>query len=143
MVIMPEPFCDKNAMKFAIVVHGAPYGSASSFSALNFAEAVLRRGHVLYRVFFYHDGVYNGNALMAPPQDEMDLVRRWSALADAHGVELMVCIASSLRRGLLDATEADRYDKPAHNLAHGFEISGLGQLIDAGLNADRVVTFGA
>lgn len=143
MVIMPGPFFESFMMKFAIVVHGSPYASASSWSALHFARAVLATGHDLYRVFFYHDGVYNANALMAPPQDELDLQESWSRFGHQHGVELMVCVASSLRRGLLDAAEAERYDKPASNLADGFEISGLGQLIDAGLNADRLVTFGA
>lgn len=148
MVIVPGPFfldksCNLRFMKFAIVVHGAPYSSASAWSALHFARAVLRTGHEIYRVFFYHDGVYNGNALMAPPQDELDLQSDWSELARQHDVELMVCIASSLRRGMLNAKEADRYDKPAHNLADTFEVSGLGQLIDAGINADRVITFGA
>jgi tRNA 2-thiouridine synthesizing protein D len=130
-------------MKFAIVVHGAPYGSGSSWSALHFAAAVLRAGHEIYRVFFYHDGVYNGNALMAPPQDELDLHSEWVQLAARHHLDVVVCIASCLRRGILDETEADRYDKPGHNLDAAFQISGLGQLIDAGINADRVVTFGA
>lgn len=130
-------------MKFALVVNGAPYGSASAWSALHFAQAVLDTGHELYRVFFYHDGVYTGNALMAPPQDELDLCARWSDLSRQHDVDLVVCIASSLRRGMLDETEANRYDKSAHSLGDAFTISGLGQLIDAGLNADRVVTFGA
>ncbi len=129
-------------MKFAIVVHGGPYTYQASHSALHFARAVIDEGHEIYRVFFYHDGVYNGNALMAPPQDEPDIHGAWAALATDHGVELIVCIASSLRRGVLDETEAERYDKPASNVGKPFEISGLGQLIDAGLNADRVVTFG-
>jgi len=130
-------------MKFAIVVHGAPYSSESSHSALHFAAAVLDAGHEIYRVFFYHDGVYNGSALMAPPQDEWDLHRRWSEFSERHAVDMVVCIASSLRRGMLDAAEAGRYEKPAHNLGEAFAISGLGQLIDAGINADRLVTFGA
>ena len=44
---------------------------------------------------------------------------------------------------MLDKTEAKRYEKSGANLDEGFTISGLGQLIDAGLNADRLVTFGA
>ncbi|MCB1691783.1 MAG: sulfurtransferase complex subunit TusD [Pseudomonadales bacterium] len=128
-------------MKFAIVVHGAPYSSQSSLSALHFARAALASGHEIYRVFFYHDGVLNGTALAAPPQDEIDIPSAWQALAREHTLDLVVCIASSLRRGLLDETEADRYEKPAANLAPGFVISGLGQLIDGALNADRTITF--
>ena len=129
-------------MKFAIVVHGAPSSSESSLSALHFARAVRKQGHELYRVFFYHDGVQNGSALMAPPQDEPDIGAGWQTLAE-DGAELVICIASSLRRGVLDRAEADRYEKAGGNLSAGFAISGLGQLIDAALTADRVVTFGA
>jgi len=130
-------------MKFGIVVHGAPYSSESSHSALHFAQAVIDTGHEIHRVFFYHDGVYNGSGLMAPPQDEWDLGARWATLAREHGTDLVVCVASSLRRGMLDSTEADRYEKPAASLAPDFTVSGLGQLIDTAINADRLVTFGA
>jgi tRNA 2-thiouridine synthesizing protein D len=104
---------------------------------------VIDEGHDVYRVFFYHDGIYNGSSLITPPQDEIDLASGWDDLSANHDLDLVVCIASSLRRGMLDETEADRYEKPAANLATGFQISGLGQLIDASINADRVVTFGA
>jgi len=129
-------------MKFSIVVNGAPYSSEAPLSALHFARAVLAAGHDIYRVFFYHDGVYSGNRNSAPPQDETDVVAEWQAFARAHAVELVVCVAAALRRGMLDAAEADRYDKDHASLAEGFVISGLGQMIDAALSADRVVTFG-
>ena len=130
-------------MKFSIVVQGAPYSSQASLSALHYARAVLQAGHDIYRVFFYQDGVYNGNTLVTPPQNEIDIVKEWSMFATKNEIELIACIASSLRRGLLDETEADRYEKPAANIADGFTISGLGQLIDACIESDRVMTFGA
>lgn len=130
-------------MKFAILVQAAPYSSEGCLSALNFAEAVLASGHEIERVFFYHDGVYAANSFISPPQDETDLGSRWQILAKNHHVELVACIASCLRRGIVDDIEAERYEKSASNLAPGFIISGLGQLIDATINADRVVTFGA
>ena len=130
-------------MKFSLVVHGAPYSSESCISALNYADAILAAGHEIVRVFFYHDGVYAANALASPPQDEPDLVARWQSLANNHDIELVACIASCLRRGILDETEAQRYEKAASNLAAGFVISGLGQLIDACMTSDKVMTFGA
>ncbi|MDG1205648.1 MAG: DsrE family protein, partial [Pseudomonadales bacterium] len=60
-----------------------------------------------------------------------------------HGLELIVCVASALRRGVLDETEAKRYDTKSDNMAAAFQIGGLGQLIDAGLSSDRLVTFSA
>ena len=129
-------------MKFAIVVHGAPYSSEACLSALKFAKAVLASGHSINRVFFYHDGVHTANRLIAPPQDEAPVSEQWQELGSGNNIELIACISSCLRRGILDETEADRYDKSGSNIATGFTISGLGQLIDASINADRIVTFG-
>ena len=129
-------------MKFAIVVHGAPYSSEACLSALKFAKAVLASGHSINRVFFYHDGVHTANRLIAPPQDEAPVSEQWQELGSGNNIELIACIASCLRRGVLDETEADRYDKSGSNIATEFTISGLGQLIDASINADRIVTFG-
>lgn len=129
-------------MKFAIVVYGAPYSHQASRSGYLFTRAVLEMGHEVYRVFFYHDGVYNANRLAAPPQNEADIHSDWAALSSSHNLDLVVCIASALRRGMLDPTEAARYDKSADSMAEEFTISGLGQLIDAALEADKLVTFG-
>ena len=129
-------------MNFAIVVHGAPYSSEACLSALNFAKAVLASGHCINRVFFYHDGVHTANSLIAPPQDEAPVSKQWQEFGTENNIELIACIASCLRRGILDETEADRYEKSGSNIAPGFTISGLGQLIDSSINADRVVTFG-
>ena len=63
-------------------------------------------------------------------------------LEKKYNVDLVVCIAAALKRGLLNEQEALRYEKPAFNLAKGFEISGLGQLVDAAVISDRLVTFG-
>ena len=128
-------------MKFAIAVFAGPQTSEAPLSALNFAKAVLDSGHELSRVFFYHDGVHTANMLSAPPQDEPDLSLAWSEFGQANDIDLIVCVASALRRGILDQTEADRYSKSAANIAPGFEIAGLGQLIDSALNAGRLVTF--
>lgn len=130
-------------MKFAIVVQGAPYSHQASLSALNFTNAALAAGHEIYRIFFYNDGVNNANDLIAPPQDETNIHAAWISLAQTYNIELIVCIASALRRGIVNESEADRYEKSSSNLNPAFTISGLGQLIDAGLTADRTVTFAA
>ncbi len=128
-------------MLISLAVFGAPQNSQAALSALRFAEAVKRQGHDLYRVFFYHDGVTTGNQLVVAPQDELDVQAAWSSFGKKHNVELIVCIASALRRGLLDSAEADRNEKSNFNLDPAFTISGLGQFIDAGLQSDRLVTF--
>ena len=93
--------------------------------------AALAKGHEIQRVFFYHDGVCHAPRFTEPPQDDRHIVNRWSALKTEHNVDLVVCVAAALRRGIKDEV-----------LAPGFRISGRGQLVDSGIKADRFVTLG-
>lgn len=129
-------------MKFAVLVNEGPYTHQASDTAFNFVKAALGQGHEVMRVFFYHDGVNNGTRLTTPPQDDRNIVNRWSELGKAHDLDLVVCVAAAQRRGIVDADEQKRNSKDANNIADGFRISGLGQLIEAGIQADRLVSFG-
>ncbi len=129
-------------MKFGIVVNEGPYTHEASDTAYQFSKAALEKGHDVLRVFFYHDGVNNGTRLTTPPQDDRHITNRWSELAEQHGLDLVVCIAAAQRRGIVDPDEAKRQGKDANNIASGFRISGLGQLIEVGIQADRLMVFG-
>jgi len=129
-------------MKLAVLVNEGPYQHQATDSAYLFVMAALKAGHEVMRVFFYHDGVNNGSRLTTPPQDDRHIQQRWSALAKEHNVDLVLCVAACQRRGLVDDDEAKRNGKDATNIADGFRISGLGQLVEAGIEADRLVTFG-
>lgn len=129
-------------MKIAMQVRAGPFSAQASLTALHFAEAAVAAGHEVTRVFFSGDGVFNGNTLVTPPQDEIPIVQRWQRLHQQHETELILCISSALRHGVMDATEADRYDHAQYNLADGFLISGLGQLAEAAIENDRLITFG-
>ena len=118
-------------MNIGILVNEGPYTHEASDSAYLFCRAALAGGHQIQRVFFYHDGVNNATRLTEPPQDDRHIVNRWSALAAEHKVDLVVCVAAALRRGINDEV-----------LAPGFRISGLGQLVDSAIKTDRMVVFG-
>ncbi|HEX7384718.1 MAG TPA: sulfurtransferase complex subunit TusD [Burkholderiaceae bacterium] len=118
-------------MIVSLLVSEGPYTHQAADTAWQFAAAAIAGGHEVKRVFFYHDGVYNATKLTEPPQDDRHIVNRWSQLAAEHKVDLVVCVAAALRRGIKDEL-----------LAPGFRISGLGQLVDSGIKADRLVTFG-
>lgn len=130
-----------SVLRFALLVQGPPYGSEASAQALLFAQALLARGHRLSQVFFYQDGIYNANGYVSPASDEVDLVAQWRTLAVAQGIQLDVCVAAAQQRGVLDAAEAQDAGKTGHNLAAPFVLSGLGQLAEAALGADRLVQF--
>ena len=130
-------------MKYALAVYGAPGTSHAPQTALNFAKAVVARGHDIVRVFFYQDGIHIASSLITVPQDESNLSREWQSFITEHNLDAVVCIAAALRRGVIDQSEAQRYQLSAYNLADHYELSGLGQLLDASQNADRLITFGA
>ncbi len=129
-------------MKFALHITCAPYSKQGNLSGLNFAKAVIEEGHTLTRVFFSSDGVHTGSQLSVAPQDDIDIAAAWSELASNNNIELILCISACLKRGLLDQDEAERYEKQAANIRQPFIISGLGQLAEAAITNDRLVTFG-
>ena len=118
-------------MKIGLLVNEGPYNHQAADTAYQFARAALAKGHEIPRVFFYHDGVNNASKLTEPPQYDRNVVNRWSKLAAEKGIDLVVCVAAGLRRGLVE-----------DNLAPGFRISGLGQLVETGIESDRLVVFG-
>ncbi len=130
-------------MIISVMVTGSPVSQQSAQTALSFCQAALSAGHQIYRVFFYEDAVQLGSALNVAPQDERNLNAAWSEFVKQYELDAVICVASALKRGILNDSEASRYQKPAANLAEGFDISGLGQWVDACLNSDRVVSFGA
>ncbi|MCW8934455.1 MAG: sulfurtransferase complex subunit TusD [Gammaproteobacteria bacterium] len=129
-------------MKYSIMVNEGPYTHQASDTALHFCKAALDAGYEIFRVFFYHDGVNNGTRYTVPPQDDRNIQKEWSKLAEAHEIDLVICIAAAQRRGIMDADEAKRQGLDGDNIAPGFRISGLGQLIEGGIIADRQLVFG-
>lgn len=118
-------------MNIALVINEGPFTHQASDSALHYAVAAIKRGHNISRVFFYHDGINNANLHAEPQSDDRNLPKLWSQLSQQHDVDLVVCIAAALRRGITE-----------DHLPPGFRISGLGQLIEAGITSDRLIVFG-
>ena len=127
--------------RFALMVLASPTSAQAARTAYEFACAAIAGGHQVQRVFFFHQGVDAGNSQLVPAPDTPALGEQWAALAADNHIDLVVCVTSAVRRGVLDAGEAKRHDR-AESLRAGFEISGLGQWVEACLLADRVVSFG-
>lgn len=130
-------------MIFTVAVHSPPYAAGANHHALQFCRAALETGHNIARVFFYHEGVYTALNAQVPPQDEGDVLAQWQEIAAEHNVELAVCIANALKRGVLSKEEQARYEQASATLAAPFELVGLGQLIDAISSSDRYIEFPA
>lgn len=129
-------------MKYSLLVLGSPQSTPAVRSALRFAEAAVASGHELFRVFFFHDAVTTGNGYTITPQDQESLPQAWQRFGQSHNVDMVLCISSALRRGVINNRESDRYKLQGANALEGFDLSGLGQWVEAMLVSDRIVTFG-
>lgn len=129
-------------MIYSLIVLSSPTSGQCAATAAKFALAALRRGHGIHRVFFLDQGTHAGSNAATFPRDERDRLQPWVELAEHHGVDLVLCISSALRHGMLDEEEAERHEKSAVTVHPAFNISGLGQLVDAAASSDRLLTFG-
>ncbi len=105
-----------------------------AWHAVRLARALLSSDETV-RVFFYQDAVSVVNDLVWRPADEPSLQAAWQALQ----IDLPVCVSAALYRGISDADNATRHGLPHTNLAKGFRLTGLGELAELMINADRVV----
>ncbi len=129
-------------MQYALLVLAGPKSGTACLSAARFASSAIERGHRILRVFFLDQGVQTGLTTAVAPQDESDALTLWRELHRNHGLELVLCISSALRYGVLDEGERERHERNAATMDEAFEIGGLGLLIDASITVDRLITFG-
>mgnify|MGYP006270624317 FL=1 len=108
-------------MRYAIKVNQSGACPDVPRMALDFIRALQSEGHQVIRVFFYHDGVFEGFGASR---------FEWMELAESGGFDLVLCSQALEHRGLsLDCQIP-------------FIIGGLALWVDACLKADRVMNFG-
>ncbi|MDO8938851.1 MAG: sulfurtransferase complex subunit TusD [Methylicorpusculum sp.] len=128
-------------MKFTLQINSSPTAGQNGYYAYRFVCELIAAGHQVIRIFFYKEGIYHGYRYSTPPDDELNFSRLWSALSKEHAIDLVICVSAAQRRGLLHPDEAQRQGKLDNDLTEGFRISGLGQMIEASLLADRLIVF--
>lgn len=129
-------------MSLSILVLGAPFESQACYTAYRYAKAALEMNTAVDRIFFYQSSVHTASTLSCTPRDEFDLYAAWQQLKQTYNLDLVVCIAAAARRGVIDNSEQKRHDKIAHNMSSCFELSGLGQLVEAIATSEKLITFG-
>ncbi|WP_392561252.1 sulfurtransferase complex subunit TusD [Orbus sturtevantii] len=123
-----------NVLHYTVIIMGPAYGTQASFCAYQFCLSLLNSGHQLQSVFFYADGACNANAFTYPANDEFDIINAWQTLAKQYQIKLSVCISAAQRRGIV-------IGELNHNIATGFELTGLGELSENISRSDRVIQF--
>ena len=130
-------------MQLSLLIQGDPWTTDAPAAALKFARAAVAAGHGVRRAFFHGDAASIANRGAMPPQDEENIAAAWVEFATRHDIPLTACIASAARRGVVDADAAERLGLAGATVRDGFELGGLGQMIEAMEGAERTVTFGA
>ena len=106
-------------MQFSLIIRTHPQGTVRWQQALRFAETATEMGHSIRQCFFQNEGVL---AATHPEAYE-----GWCRVAEGSGAELLLC-----------SQAAEAYGITANN---PFVIGGLGALVEAGVKADRVISF--
>lgn len=100
----------------------------SSVCALEQVRTVIAQQHIISCIYFLFDGAYLANKYIDMPTDEINLSREWQNFARDNALELLVCSASGLRRGICPET-----------IATGFRFGSIGELVESCAAADQVV----
>lgn len=96
--------------------------------SLAVVQALINEQHSIKTIFFLFNGAYAANAFIDMPSDEPNISQLWSELAQTHKVRLVVCSASAARRGICIT-----------NLAPGFSLGSIGELVESCDASDRVL----
>jgi tRNA 2-thiouridine synthesizing protein D len=115
-------------MLFTVIVRHDHLTNVNGTLAL--VQALINKHHKLNTIFFLFDGAYTANAFIDMPTDEPNISKMWSELAHKYQIRLVVCSASAARRGIC-----------ATNLAPGFNLGSIGELVESCDAADRVVSL--
>lgn len=129
-------------MKYTLVLHCAGDDIESARTALDFAGALLTKGHEIFRIFFYGPACALANRYCEYPESQFNPYASWAAFLSQNDLEACVCIAAANRRGLFSQQQSEQLSPPTSaTIAAPFVLTGLGQLIEACALCDRVITF--
>lgn len=102
----------------------------NNFDTLALAQDLINNQHQISTIFFIFDGAYTANAFIDLPTDEPNISKQWVDFAQNHQIRLVVCSASAARRGICHT-----------NLAPGFNLGSIGELVESCDTADHVVSI--
>ena len=116
--------------RFIISLHASPWSHQSVLTAVQFAQAAIKRGNQVKAIFLYQDAVLNASPSLDISSDELNGQTHLLQLHEQHGVPLMLCVTAAEKRGLV-----------ADNIKAGFRLAGLAELAELSTETDKLVQF--
>jgi len=112
-----------------------PPSSNLTTTAISIVTTALKKGINVIGVFFYQSGVLNGSQHLALPNDEYQAHQQWQQLHQNYKLPLHLCATAAEKYGLRD----DLDEELKSNIDEAFTLSGLGELVELNVNADRLI----
>ena len=107
-------------MEFSLIIRTRPQDAERWRRAQLFAQTAGQMGHSIRQCFFQSEGVLTATLPEA--------YEGWCRVAEETGAELLLC-SQAVESFAITASTAP------------FVIGGLGALVEAGVKADRVISF--
>ena len=129
-------------MHYTLLITASASNISAHRRALMFADALLNEQHSIHTIFFYGEGAGIGLSTrdVNSTLDRTNL--NWCSISEKGKTRLILCVSSALAQGILDSSTSLQSKDFQENIATGFETGGLGSLVDAVANSDRLMSFG-
>ncbi len=128
-------------MNYSILITSSPQFIERHLTAIDVARELLAHGHSLTTIFFWQDAAEIALISRQAPRNEIDIQARWLSLGREYNLELAICIASGLRRGVMNKSEAERHELLSETIKEPFSVQGLGSLIEQRSTVDKRLEF--
>ena len=80
-------------MRYVLAIKQPIYGSQGAFLAYQLACELIKQKHQISQIFFFQQGVSNGNSLIYPATDEFNLQQAWLELSQTYQIPLHLCVS--------------------------------------------------
>ena len=129
-------------MLYTLLITASLSNISAHRRALMFADALLHQEHSIHTIFFYGEGAGIGLSTRDVNSTLYRTNLNWCSISEKGKTKLILCVSSALTQGVLDKTTSLHSKDFQENIATGFETGGLGSLVDAVANSDRLMSFG-
>ena len=129
-------------MHYTLLITASLSNLSAHRRALMFADALLHAQHSIHTIFFYGEGAGIGLSTRDVKSTLYRTNLNWCSISERGKTQLILCVSSALTQGILDKTTSSQSKTFLANIEAGFETGGIGSLVEAIANSDRLMSFG-
>lgn len=128
-------------LSYSILVTSSLLESQNAKSAFLFSKALMHHTkNSIHSIFFYGNGVFNGITTIKEING-MNITDQWHRFSKKFSINLYICATAAQDRGIISSHFEKKNELLQENLHAGFQVVGLGVLVNTILNSDRFLQF--